>query len=59
MGNPFEDESTDLYVIDTKDVVYCSVADSMEKLSESGGQQYRKFMQGLNSVEHSGFYEPI
>ena len=55
MGNLFEEESTDLYAIDTKDVVDCSVADSLQKLAVSGGQQYRKFMQGVNNAEHSSF----
>ena len=50
MGNPFEEESTDLYAIDTKDVVDCSVADSLQKLAVSGGQPD---MQGVNNVEHS------
>ena len=36
MGNPFEEESSELYALDTKDVVDTRVAENMARLSDTG-----------------------
>jgi hypothetical protein len=36
MGNPFEDESSELYALDTKDAVDTQVAENMVRLSDTG-----------------------
>jgi hypothetical protein len=36
MGNPFEEESPDLYSLDTKDVVESGIADEILKLVDKG-----------------------
>jgi hypothetical protein len=40
MGNPFEEESPDLYSLDTKDVVESGIADEILKLADKGRDQY-------------------
>ena len=57
MGNPFEEESQDLYSIDNKDVVESEVAHDILKIAEMGGEQYRAFLSKMR--DSSGFYEPI
>jgi hypothetical protein len=36
MGNPFEEESSELYALDTKDVVDTQVAENMVRLPDTG-----------------------
>ena len=36
MGNPFEEESSELYALYTKDVVYTQVAENMARLPHKG-----------------------
>ena len=58
MGNPFEEESSELYALDTKDVVDTQVADNMARLPDTG-KKYSTFMYSLNNREKSGLYEPL
>jgi hypothetical protein len=40
MGNPFEEYSEDLLVLDTRDIADSSVVDTVRHIAELGGQQY-------------------
>ena len=44
MGNPFLEESKDLLVLDTKDIMDASVADTVRKVQSLGEEQYKKFV---------------
>ena len=57
MENPFEEESSELYALDTKDVVDTQVEENMARLPDTGKKQYSNFMNSLNNREKSGFYE--
>ena len=59
MGNPFEEESSELYALDTKDFVDIQVAENMARLPSTWKKQYSTFMNSLNNREKSGFYEPL
>lgn len=59
MGNPFEDDSTDLYAIDSKDVADIKVSGSMQQLSKLGERQYKRFLESMSDANKSGFYDPI
>jgi len=59
MGNPFEEESSELYELDTKDVVDTQVAENMARLPDTGKKQYSNFMNSLNNREKSGFLKTI
>ena len=43
LGNPFTDDSSDLYVIDTKDVKGKDVAKSITVIEDIGTQQFRTY----------------
>jgi hypothetical protein len=49
MGNPFEEESSELYAKDTKGVVDTQVAENMARLSDTGKKKYSNFMNSLES----------
>ena len=59
MGNPFEEESPDLYSLDTKDVVESGIADEILKLVDKGRDQYRIFLSRMRDGDNPGFYEPL
>lgn len=59
MGNPFEEESPDLYSLDTKDVVESGIADEILKLADKGRDQYRTFLSRMRDGDNPGFYEPL
>jgi hypothetical protein len=59
MGNPFEDESPDLYSLDTKDVVESGIADEILKLADKRRDQYRPFLSRMRDGDNPGFYEPL
>ena len=59
MRNPFEEESSALHALDTKDVVDSQVAEKMARLPDTGKKQYSNFMNSLNSREKSRFYESL
>jgi len=59
MGNLFEEESSELYALYTKDVVDTQIAENMARLPDTGKKQYSNFMNSLNNREKSGFYEPL
>ena len=55
MGNPFEEESSELYAFDTKDFVDTQVAENMARLPNTGKKQYSTFMNSLKNREKRGF----
>ena len=59
MGNPFEEESSELHALDTHDVVDTQVAENMARLSDTGKKKYSNFMNSLNNREKSTFDESL
>lgn len=45
MGNLFLEESQDLLVLDSKDIMDSSVADTVRKVESLGAQQYKIFVE--------------
>ncbi len=45
MGNPFLEQSEDLLVLDTKDILDPSVAEAVKKVETLGVEQYQKFVE--------------
>lgn len=45
MGNPFLEESQDLLVLDSRDIMNSSVADTVRKVESLGAQQYKSFVE--------------
>ena len=58
MGNPFQDESSDLLSLDTKNIADPSLAKLVATHHERGLQQFEVFLGGLHNEECS-FYNPI
>lgn len=58
MGNPFEEESEDLLVLDTKDIADASVSQLMKTHYHRGKTQFDLFMSDL-CKDASSFYVPI
>ena len=44
MGNPFLEEGEDLLVLDTKDIMDVSVADTVRKIQAVGEEQFKMFV---------------
>ena len=44
VGNPFEDESADLFVLDTKDIVSTEVVNTVKNITHIGERQYDEFV---------------
>ena len=60
IGNPFEEESPDLYSLDTKDVVEAEHADNILNIAARGVEQHKAFLLKLHDGEEkSAFYEPL
>jgi hypothetical protein len=57
MGNPFEEESSELYALYTKDVIDTQVAEYMARLPDTGKKKYSNFMNSLNNREKSALDE--
>lgn len=57
MGNPFEEDSTDLLVLDTHEIVDSNVSKSLKALETLGKKQFAEFKEQLKTP--SRFYEPI
>ena len=58
MGNPFQDESSDLLSLDTKNIADPSLAKLVATHHKRGLQQFKVFLGGLHNEECS-FYNPI
>lgn len=58
MGNPFINETGDLFTLDTKSIAHHSVAEMVASHYDNGKTQFNEFMKGLDTEECS-FYQPI
>ena len=59
MGNPFQDESAHLPVLDTKDIVDPVTSKLVITHHGRGKDQFNSFMKGLQKDKESSFYQPI
>ena len=59
MGNPFQDESAHLPVLDTKDIVDPVMSKLVVTHHGRGKDQFNSFMEGLQEHKESSFYQPI
>ena len=59
MGNPFQEESADLLVLDTKNVADPALAAMIGTLHQRGKDQFLSFMEGLEKTAKCTFYQPI
>lgn len=57
-GNPFLEDSSDLYKLDTKDVVDSEIA-AIETLREIGLRQYNEFLERITNEGTPDFYDAI
>jgi len=58
MGNPFMDETGDLFTLDTKSIANHSVAEMIASHYDNGKTKFNEFMKGLDTEECS-FHQPI
>ena len=58
MGNPFQDEASDLLSLDTKNIADPSLAQLVDTHDQRGLQQFEVFLSGRHNEECS-FYNPI
>ncbi|KAJ8340119.1 hypothetical protein SKAU_G00347520 [Synaphobranchus kaupii] len=58
LGNPFQEESHDLYSIDTRDIANPSSAELLQSHLKKGQTKFQEFVQGLQN-HPTTFYEPI
>lgn len=60
MGNPFMEESDDLLVLDTKDIVDVSSAELIAVHHQQGKEQFKSFVTDLQNLDSPcSFYKPI
>ena len=59
MGNPFQEESADLLVLDTKNVADPALAAMIGTLPQRRKDQLLSFMEGLEKTAECTFYQPI
>ena len=59
MGNPFLEESEDLLVLDTRDIVDTSVAETVRKIEEPGKTQFKAFVADRLEKQTVSLFEPI
>ena len=59
LGNPFEEESADLYALDTKEVADSCVNETMKQLVPIGQKQYEKFVRNMTDTQKPSFNEPV
>ena len=59
MGNPFQEESGDLLVLDNRNVADPAIADSVRKIRKTGQDQYEAFMMQRVVDRTSSVTEPI
>jgi hypothetical protein len=58
MGNPFMEETGDLFTLDTKIIAHPSVAEMVASQYDNGKTRFNEFLKGLDTDEYS-FYQPI
>ena len=59
IGNPFQEESADLLVLDTKNIADTSCAVMIGTHHKRGKEQFQAFMDGLKENNGCTFYQPI
>ena len=57
-GNPFLEESSDLYKLDSKDIVTSEIAE-IDTLKDIGLQQYNEFLNRITTEGKPDFYDPM
>ena len=58
LGNPFQEDSTELFTIDSKDVAHPSSADLVHTHMDKGQKKYQELVKGL-AENPTSFYVPI
>lgn len=59
MGNPFLEQSEDLLVLDTRDIMDSSVSETVRSIEKMGLQQYKSFVSERLDKRTTSLYEPI
>jgi len=59
MGNPFQEETADLLVLDTKNVADPALAEMVGTHHQRGKDQFQSFMKGIENKDECSFYHPI
>ena len=59
MGNPFQEESADLLVLDTKNIADPALAEMVATHHRQGKEQFESFMEGLEDEREISFYHPM
>ena len=59
MGNPFQEDSVDLLVLDTKNIADQALAELVWTHQQRGQQQFQSLMEGMGNEGESTFYKPI
>ena len=59
MGKPFQEESTDLLVLDPKNIADPALAETVGTHHERGKEKFQSFMNGLQKDGECTFYDPI
>ena len=59
MGNPFQESTNDLLVLDTQDMMLHSVVETVKTLESVGQNQYREFVTERLEARSKSLFEPI
>lgn len=59
MGNPFQEDTADLLVLDTKNIADQALAEMVSTHHQRGKEQFKSFMDGLQNEGRCNFYNPI
>ena len=61
LGNPFIEESADLYALDTKkkEVADSCVDETMKQFVPIGQKQYEKFVKDMTDTQKLSFNKPV
>ncbi|CAC5423562.1 unnamed protein product [Mytilus coruscus] len=59
LGNPFIEDSQDLFVLDTKDIAPTSVVDTIRQIEKIGRTQYEKYIEDRLIKRTVPIFEPI
>ena len=59
MGNPFTEDSSDLLVLDSRNIADVAVSDTLQKIEKLGSEQYEKFIEERLLSHNLSIAEPI
>ena len=59
IGNPFQESTNDLLVLDTQDIKLPSVVETVKTLESVGQNQYREFVTEILEAKSNSLFEPI